>query len=310
MSLINQMLRDLDEREASALERDGLAAQVRALPREKGFPWASVLPIAVGAGIAAAGIWLAYDASTSAPAPAQSPAPIAIAAAPAAAMAMPVLVVPMPTESPEVVAEPVAAPVAELPPMEHKLSPPPRPAEAPVPPVAAAPAPAAPAALPAQIDKRPLTPLANTAESEFRKALAAHRQGRPNEATEGFQNALRLDARHVSARQALLSLLLEQQRWPEAQAVAAEGLALMPAQPGWAMILARLQVEQGQLAEAEQTMAAHAAHGERSPDYQAFHGLLLEKLQRPQEARAAFLKARELGNLPPELAAAVEQRLR
>lgn len=308
MSLINQMLRDLDERQASALERNGLAAQVRALPREKAFPWATVLPIAVGASIAAAGIWLAHDAGTPAAAPAPSAAPLAIAAAPAAAMAMPVLVVPMPNEPAEVVAEPVAAPVVEQLQLDRKISQPPRPAEPPPAPVAAAPVPVAPP--PAQIDKRPLTPPVNTADGEYRKALAAYRQGRPNEAAEGFQNALRLDPRHVSARQALLSLLLEQRRWPEAQAAATEGLALVPAQPGWAMILARLQVEQGQVAEAEQTMATHAAHGERSPDYQAFHGLLLEKLQRPQEARAAFMRARDLGNLPPELAAAVEQRLR
>ncbi|MBI4997208.1 MAG: tetratricopeptide repeat protein [Rhodocyclales bacterium] len=306
MSLINQMLRDLDEREASALERNGLAAQVRALPREKGFPWASVLPIAVGAGIAAAGIWLAHDASSPAPASAPSAPPMPIAPSPAA-MAMPVLVVPMPTEPPEAVAEPAAQPVADALHLDYRISQPPRAAEAPVAPVAAAPVPPAPSV---QIDKRPLAPHANTAEAEYRKALAAHRQGRPGEAAEGFQGALRLDARHVSARQALLSLLLEQQRWPEAQAVAAEGLALLPAQPGWAMILARLQVEQGQLAAAEQTMATHAPHGERNPDYQAFHGLLLEKLQRPQEARAAFLRARDLGNLPPELAAAVEERLR
>lgn len=303
MSLINQMLRDLDERQASALERNGLATQVRALPREKGFPWASVLPIAVGASIAAAGIWLAHDANSPAPASAPSAPPMPIAPPPAAAMAMPVLVVPMPNEPPEAAAEPVA----DMLHLDYKISQPPRPAAAPVAPVTAAPAPPTP---PVQIDKRPLAPHANTAEGEYRKALAAHRQGRPGEAAEGFQSALRLDARHVSARQALLSLLLEQQRWPEAQAVAAEGLAQVPAQPGWAMILARLQVEQGQVAEAEQTMAAHASHGERSPDYQAFHGLLLEKLQRPQEARTAFLRARELGNLPPELAAAVEQRLR
>ncbi len=139
--------------------------------------------------------------------------------------------------------------------------------------------------------------------------MAAYRQGRPNEALEGFQSALRLDARHVPARQALLSQLMEQRRWQEAQAVAAEGLTLVAAQPGWAMILARLQVEQGQVAEAEQTMATHARYGERRADYLAFHGLLLEKLQRPEEARAVFLKAREIGSLPPDLAAAVEQRL-
>lgn len=317
MSLINQMLRDLDERQASALERNGMAAQVRALPREKAFPWATVLPIAVGASIAAAGIWLAYDASAPAAPPAPSAAPMAIAAAPAAAMAMPVLVVPMPTEPAEVVAAPVAAPVAEPLQLDYKISQPypmrgisPRAAEPPPAPAPVAAAPAPVASPPAQIDKRPLTPPASTADGEYRKALAAYRQGRPNEAAEGFQSTLRLDPRHVSARQALLSLLLEQRRWPEAQAAAADGLALVPAQPGWAMILARLQVEQNQLAEAEQTMAAHAAHGERSPDYQAFHGLLLEKLQRPQEARAAFQRARDLGNLTPDLAAAVEQRLR
>ncbi|MBI5784249.1 MAG: tetratricopeptide repeat protein [Rhodocyclales bacterium] len=303
MSLINQMLRDLDEREASALERNGMAAQVRALPREKGFPWASVLPIAVGAGIAAAGIWLAHDASSPAAASAPSAPPMPIAPSPAA-MAMPVLVVPMPTEPAEAATESTVAATAESLQLDYRISQQSRSAEKPAAPVAAAPA------QPAQIDKRPLAPPANSAEGEYRKALAAYRQGRPNEAAEGFQNALRLDPRHVSARQALLSLLLEQRHWPEAQAAATEGLALVPAQPGWAMILARLQVEQGQLAEAEQTMAAHAAHGERSPDYQAFHGLLLEKLQRPQEARAAFTRARDLGNLPPELAAAVEQRLR
>jgi MSHA biogenesis protein MshN len=305
VSLINQMLRDLDERQASAQERNGLAAQVRALPREKRFPWAGVLPVAVGATIAAAGIWLARDALV--PAPPATTAPIPVAPPPVAAMAMPVLVVPMPAEPAEAVAETVG-PAAESLQLDYRISQPARPAD---PPGATLPAPAAaPAPVAARIDKRPLAQPANTADGEYRKALAAYRQGRPNEAAEGFQGALRLDPRHVSARQALLSLLLEQRRWPEAQAAAVEGLALVPAQPGWAMILARLQVEQGHLAEAEQTMAAHAEHGERSPDYQAFHGLLLEKLQRPLEARAAFTRARDLGNLPPELAAAVEQRLR
>jgi MSHA biogenesis protein MshN len=301
VSLINQMLRDLDERQASALERNGLAAQVRALPREKRLPWAGIVPIVVGGAIGAAGIWLAF-AATSPTAPAEpEPAPRPL---PVAAMAMPTLVVPMPSES---IAEPAATETLQI---DYRISQPSRHAEpaAPAPVPAVAPAPTA--APTAQIDKRPLAQPADTPDGEYRKALAAHRQGRPNEAVEGFQAVLRLDPRHVPARQALLSLLLEQRRWAEAQATAADGLALVPAQPGWAMILARLQVEQGQLAEAERTMAAHAAHGERSADYLAFHGLLLEKLQRPQEARAAFLKARELGSLPPELAAAIEQRLR
>ncbi|MBU1236897.1 MAG: tetratricopeptide repeat protein [Gammaproteobacteria bacterium] len=324
MSLINQMLRDLDERQASALERGGIAAQVRALPREKRFPWASMLPVAVGGTVGVVGIWLAVSASSPpiyhTATVASSPSPIT------AAMAMPMLAVPMPVE-PRATEEPVAEPrvgepagssAADTLQMDFDLSRLPsrsKPA-APVAVVAApAPAPAVattpiPDGRPAQIEKHPRSGPTETADSEYRKALASYRQGRPNEAAEGFQAALRLDGRHVSARQALLSLLLEQRRWQEAQAVATEGLALLPAQPGWAMILARLQVEQGQVEQSERTMATYAAHGAQSADYLAFHGLLLERLQRPQEARAEFARARDLGNLPPELAAAIEQRLR
>jgi MSHA biogenesis protein MshN len=307
VSLINKMLRDLDERQASALERGGLATQVRALPREKRFPWVSVLPILVGSAIGVTGIWLALDASQPAtPAPSEAAVPIPIGpAAPTVAMALPALVVPMPAEQPERGAEASAAaqrgsPVAGSLQLDTRLSQ--------VPPHSA-PAPTAPMPA-AQIDKRPLVQAAESADGEYRKAMSAYRQGRISEAIDGFHSALRIDPRNVTARQSLLSLLLDQQRWQDAQKAATEGLVLLPAQAGWAMILARLQVEQGQVADAEQTMAAHGQYGERSADFLAFHGLLLEKLQRPQEARTAFMKARELGNLPPDLAAAIEQRLR
>lgn len=305
MSLINQMLRDLDQREASTLERGGLAPQVRALPREKHFPWAAVLPLIVGTAIAAGGIWWAHEASM--PVPQNPPAPAAPAPAPAV-LSMPTLIVPMPAEPVEAVAAPTPNAVTPVALAKVTEAPAPQPAE--VQPTPLAKPAAVVASTPAQIDKKPLVPPAENADGEYRKALAAYRQGRPAEAADGLQAALRLEPRHVAARQALLSVLLEQRRLPEAQATATEGLALLPAQPGWAMILARLQVEQGQLADAERTMAAYEPYGERSADYLAFHGLLLEKLQRPQEARAVFQKARELGNLTPELAAAIDQRLR
>ena len=312
MSLINQMLRDLDSRQASALERSGVAAQVRALPPEKHFPWERVWSVIAGAVIGAVGLWLAFSAWQASPSPGQSVSPIAAAQPPAPAMAVtvPMLVVPMPSD---VAAEPLVVetkkvPISESLQMDFRLSHLVPRAE----PAAAAPTAGSPtiAAVTPTIDKRPLAPPPDTAEGQYRKGMTAYRQGRPSEAQEDFQSALRLDARQVSARQALLSLLMEQRQWQEAQAVATEGLVLVPGQPGWAMILARLQVEQGQIAEAEQTMATHARYGEHSADYLAFHGLLLEKLQRPQEAREAFIKAREIGSLPPDLAAAVEQRLR
>jgi MSHA biogenesis protein MshN len=303
LSLINQMLRDLDQREASSLERGGLSPQVRALPRERHFPWAAVLPLIVGTAIAAGGIWWAHEASM--PVPEHPPVP----ATPApATLTMPTLIVPMPAEQVEAAPAPVANEAAAVPLARVAEAQAPQLVEVQPAPLAK-PAPAV-VSTPAQIDKKPLVQPTETADGEYRKALAAYRQAKPAEAAEGLQAALRLDPRHVAARQALLSVLLEQRRLPEAQATATEGLALLPAQPGWAMILARLQVEQGQLADAERTMAAYEPYGERSADYLAFHGLLLEKLQRPQEARAVFQKARDLGNLTPELAAAIDQRLR
>ncbi|HTY03721.1 MAG TPA: tetratricopeptide repeat protein [Rhodocyclaceae bacterium] len=295
MSLINQMLRDLDQRQASTLERAGLAAQVRALPAEKSFPWLRLVPAVSGLVLGAAGLWLFVQAR-------QAPATPAAAMTAASAVTMPVLAVPMPVEP---VAEPPATSALQMDFQLRRTEV--RRAEAPAP-VSSEPPAAVPQ--PPAIDKRPAGSTMNTADAEYAKGMASYRQGRPNEAVEAFQAALRLDPRHVSARQALLSLLMEQRRWQEAQAAAAEGLALVPAQPGWAMILARLQVEQGQVAEAEQTMAAHARYAERSAEYQAFYGLLLDKLQRPQEAREAFQKARDLGSLPPSQAAAVETRLR
>ena len=303
MSLINKMLRDLDQRQASVAERAGLSGQVRALPPERRFPWRPLLLTLSGVMLGAVGVWAWLQSQPSRhaeqAAPVPPPAPVV--------MAMPPLVVPMPGET----VSPVKVESLHLDPGLRVVPPMPVPAVKPEAEAAvSAQAPAAPVPA-ASIDKQPRAPVAGgTADDEYRLALVAFRQGRSNEALMGFEAALRAEPRHIAARQALLSLLMEQRRWAEAQAVVAEGLTLNAAQPGWAMILARLQVEQGQVAEAQETMARHAVHGERSPDYLAFHGLLLEKLGRNEEARAAFLRARDLGSLSPELAAAVDQHLR
>ncbi len=350
MSVINQMLRDLDRREASSAERSGLAGQVKALPPPRRSAWPRLaLMLAGAAGLAAIVLniapliesqpWRHAGPVTSAP-------NIAVAAAPPAPAAtsasMPALTVPMPTVKPAPkvtsVAAQMAAPAAATAPMAAP-APSPRPparetsdgtsasaapAHAPVPaPISAptpapapdvtgpAPPPATPAEPVAAIDKRPLGQgEGEGAEAVYRQGMAAYRQGRTAEAFARFQKVLAADPRHVAARQALLSLLMAERRLIEAQAVASEGLALDAAQPGWAMTLARLQFEHGQLAEAERTMATHRRHGERSPDYLAFHGLLLERQNRHDEARAAYQKALESGKLTPELAEAIEQRLR
>ncbi|HEX8987415.1 MAG TPA: tetratricopeptide repeat protein [Rhodocyclaceae bacterium] len=378
MSLINQMLRDLDARRAPAADRAQLQDIVHAAPKAAGTGGSRAgLLLGIGALAAVAGgawYWLtpaSVPQATPAPAAQQPQAPAQPAAVQAPATLAPAATVAaMPATAPAAVksaepatqepakpaareaakpaARPAAAPVAKPAPVPHapeaapvaKAAPP---ASKPVA-LAAAARPASPAEEPS-IEKRPRTPLANeAAENEYNKAVAALRRGATVEAVAELRAALRLDMLHVSARQALLSLLLSQQQFGDAQAVAEEGLALDPSQTGWAIVLARLQMENGKTAEATETLASHARYADRNADYQAFHALLLQKQkryheaadryvaavtlrpgegrwwyglgvaldadQRPQEAHEAFVKARDSGNLPPELAASLKHYLR
>ena len=182
------------------------------------------------------------------------------------------------------------------------------------------------------------------AEAEYRKGVATFRQGHAHEAIVQLRAALQEDARHLAARQTLLSLLAEQKQWDEVQSLLREGLDLMPAQIAWAMALARIQVEGGNAMGAWDTLQKYMAHGEKNADYQGFAGVLLQRLQKPREAaqhylaavqikpfegrwwlglglayeadgrsaeaRDAFQHARGASGLTPEMAAVIDKKLR
>ena len=360
MSLINKMLRDLDARQAPNVDRSALPEALQPLPPAGAPPWPRLVAfVLIGA---AAFVALQFMLPSGPQVKTVAVAPVLPIPAPPPA-ALPLLppeppplaaVVPPPLDVPEPVQPPPAAatppkPKAEPPAKPRPEARPPvaRPAPLPVAPPAAATPATAPAVdtTPAAIDKRPRTAQVHeAAEAEYRKGMAALRRGATSEALDGFRLALNLERKHVSARQALLSVLVEQQQWNDAQALVEEGLAVDPTQAGWAMALARLQIERGKLAEAGETLARHAAHAEQNADYLAFHavvlqrqkrhadaaqryraalalrpsearwwyglGLALEAEHKMQDARAAFQQAHDAGNLPPELLAAVNQRLR
>ena len=181
------------------------------------------------------------------------------------------------------------------------------------------------------------------AETEYQRGVNLLNAGRGSEATAAFNAALREDITYGAARAALAGLLIEQRRLDEAQTILQEGLAQEP-QPALAMMLARLQTERGDLPAAASTLqttlpaaadkaeyrALYAAvlqragrHAEATEHYAAALkltpgngvwwmglGISLEAEGRIAEARQAFQSARAGGNLAPELAAYVEQRLR
>ena len=182
------------------------------------------------------------------------------------------------------------------------------------------------------------------AENEYRKAIAAINQGRVAEAVDSLQGALRQEGGHVPARQLLVKLLLEARRTEDAMQVLRDGLQVVPTQSGWAMALARLQVERGDLSGASQTLERSLPAGGTSADYQGFAGHVAYRLGRHREAadhyqvaarlapgdgrwwlglglacdaegrvgeaREALLRAKASGTLSAELLAVAEQKLR
>ncbi|MFA7290762.1 MAG: tetratricopeptide repeat protein [Rhodocyclaceae bacterium] len=397
MSLINQMLKDLDARHESDV-RGRLHREVRALPaagENRGLRLTIVVLLVLSV---AAGAWWAGErylagnlsgvtervtAATSPPVP-SSPAPIPSSsvaavepatAGPASAevAAAPIMLPSSPQDSalPDVVALdaasglklsasldklPESAPATAKPsvPVLASSTKKTEPAAGPVagaapratPSAVLAPLPSPAKTLsPGVVDK---TPVAKTvrerAEADYRRAVALVNGARVQEATDLLLDVLHQDGGHVASRQLLVRLLIEQRRNDEAMAFLAEGLATQPGQVAWAMTLARLQVDRGDLAAAARTLRGSQSFAAGNADYLGFAGHVQHRLGQPKEAidfyqaavriaaadgrwwlglglaleadhraadaREAFLRARASGSLNADLLAIVDQKLR
>ncbi len=185
---------------------------------------------------------------------------------------------------------------------------------------------------------------AQRADAEFRRAASLMQQGRIADAMAGYEEALRLDAGHEAARQALVALLLEGKRNADAEKVLLEGLNSKPENTGFTMLLARLQVERGALEQATATLEKSLPFAETQADYRAFlaallqrqnrneeaishyqaalqhapgngvwlmgYGISLQAVQRNADAKDAFKRALNTQTLSPELQAFIQQRLK
>lgn len=181
------------------------------------------------------------------------------------------------------------------------------------------------------------------AENEYRKAVLLMQQNKSAEAAVVLEQTLQLDARHIAARQALIGILLDGKQQDDAIQRAREGIALDPAQAGLAIILARLQIEKGELPSAIATLERSLPYGAERADYRAFLGALLQRdgkhkqaseqyllalkkapqnglwwmglgisfqaEKRVAEAQEAYKRAKATNTLSPELLAFVEERL-
>lgn len=326
MSVINQMLVELERRRASGAERDRIPDHVRALPddtRVRSLLLTGIAAVLTATALFAVGVWWWMQR------PAEpAPSPVAAVVAP-----------PTPpqaeTRPEEWIARRLTLDISQVPESRSEVPPPietaavvaprdsvaPVPARAPAPPVQkpadAAPvaalrtlpskppvaerpvaerttAPPVPAATlpPAEIDKqvREQTPR-QRAETEYARGTAALHQGQFAEARSAFENALQIDPRHHPARQALVGVLLDGRRQADAMRVLQEGLQLAPSQHGFAMTLARLQLDGGDLDVGVETLARSLEYPGASPDYAAFYAGLLQRQQKHVEAVTQFERA-------------------
>jgi MSHA biogenesis protein MshN len=313
------MLVERDRRRASGAERNRIPDHVRALPGDgqlRRLPLSAIAAVLAGVALLVGGAWwwmqqgspplqtapvaagpalqdpalrqdewiarrLTLDLSREPEAPSETP-PIATAAIVTPHAASPV------QRPAEAEASPASRPSREPPtaeriaaekaPQQVTKAPPPLNKAVPQPPV--------------EIEKQVREPTPRQrADAEYARGTAALHQGQFAEARGAFETVLQIDATHHAARQALVGVLLEGRRHADAARVLQEGLQLSPAQHGFAMTLARLQVEAGELDAGALTLARSLEYPGASPDHIAFHAGLLQRQQKHAEAVAQFQRA-------------------
>ena len=330
MSLINQLLQDLEKRRASGAETRALSPRVRALPGRAKRGALLAAGVLAAAAVAAVGL-LAYweyakplatpvvAAPPALPAKQVTAAPVAPPAAEEARVreALTVAVFQLaeelqfaPAGAPSRSARPAPAtgpapaqrktPIVKAPPAPGDKTPG-RPAKAsPAPAEVQAPASApdmqhvviAEGPAPVPVEKQMREPTAyERAELEFRNAVGRLRQGRAVDAEAGFRSALKEDQSHAAARQALISLLIDAGRYADAEEVLRETLTVNPRQPRHAMLLARLELERGDAPGAAKTLESVRQYTGVDAEFYAFLAAVYQRIGRHKEAADLYMAA-------------------
>ena len=122
------------------------------------------------------------------------------------------------------------------------------------------------------------------AENLFRLGVASLRRGHMSDAEMQFRAAIVEDRSHYAAQQALVGLLIDAGRLADAEEVLAESLSANPRQPKQAMVLARLQVERGDLGMATSTLENTRTYAGTDAVYLSFLAAVLQRAGRHEEA--------------------------
>ena len=312
MSLINQMLKDLEQRGAGSNNpiKINPAMLSTGVPQSRSFP---LIKIGVLLALLAGGVysWMHAakpSADTTSPAPAL--APTASASKPAEASAQTatnaqpntLFATQLDAQHLQAITPPKKAPAAPMPATSEVNVP------APVVPVVEKTtplssnevdkSPSVKHTAPKLVSKQELdTGLGKQIRPEqksnnyYRLALAQLQQGRVSEAQANLSLALESNPANQEARQTLAGLLLENKRQDEAKAILTAGLAIAPEQNDFRMAIARLQVEAGDRSSALNTLEQGLGYANNNADYQVFTATLLQSAKRHEDAVQHYMTA-------------------
>lgn len=125
----------------------------------------------------------------------------------------------------------------------------------------------------------------------YKQAVSQSQQGRGSEAKQSLRRSLEANANNVRARQMLVGLLVDGNLLEEASNLLREGLKLTPEQSSFSMTLARLQLESIDTAGAMATLEQGLPSANNEPQYHAFYAALLQRAARHEEAVRQYVVA-------------------
>ena len=128
----------------------------------------------------------------------------------------------------------------------------------------------------------------------YQQSVEAFAAGRSGESVDKLQQVLALESGHAAARQLLAKQLLEQRRLDEARNVLRDGARQHPAQLQWSTLLARLELERGDASAARQAIDAGLPQAAASADYQSLAGAVAQRQGKPDEAADFYRRALQL----------------
>jgi MSHA biogenesis protein MshN len=285
MSLINQVLNQLEQRGAHTAPDQ---TQIRAVPALPKRDW--IKPVALGSGLlilasVSGWLWTHKEANVEpvahgSIAPSLPAAEVEVIAAdrsgPAVRLSYELSVLPLPeslrerelrADTQTIVSRPLVADMAAEPlPVREAPSSPPviTRREAPLP-------------------IKQVSPM-QRADADYRKGVQAQQQGKVPEAIAAYESALKANEQHEAARLAMAAMLQENGQQAAAERILQAGLRLKPVHLPYAMALARMQLGRDQLDLAVDTLQAHLVAADNNADYHSFYAALLQRQDRNKEA--------------------------